>query len=216
MESAPPAAPALPRTSPQAVWSLVLGILSITCLWLLGSIPAIILGILAIRNIDASSGALEGRGKAIAGIITGGVGIIAGLAFVGIVVATFIPAFSKVRENANAIYQVNEIRQITMACKMYAMENDGKFPPHLEVLVPNFLESEELLTWEDRKTREKLPYLYRPGLKQESAPDEPIVLAPAAINHRRAVGYADGHVEAMKLPLPEELLEKFPQAKSPF
>lgn len=62
-----------------AIWSLTLGILSNTCLWILGSIPAILLGIVAIRKIDASAGAQKGRGLAIAGIVTGGVGFIGGL-----------------------------------------------------------------------------------------------------------------------------------------
>ena len=56
------------KTSSLALWSLVLGILSITCLWLLGSIPAIILGILAIKKIDGSGGTLKGRGMGIAGM----------------------------------------------------------------------------------------------------------------------------------------------------
>ncbi|MCB1077841.1 MAG: DUF4190 domain-containing protein, partial [Verrucomicrobiae bacterium] len=75
MNNAPPIPNADAKTSPQAVWSLILGILSITCLWIFGSIPAIILGILGLKKVDQSQGALKGRGLAIAGIITGGVGV---------------------------------------------------------------------------------------------------------------------------------------------
>ena len=67
------------KKSEQAVWSLVLGILSNTCLWILGSIPAIILGVLALKKIDQSEGKLTGRGLAISGIVTGSVGVIVGI-----------------------------------------------------------------------------------------------------------------------------------------
>ena len=67
---APPslaAATAVP-TNPLAIASLVLGIL---WLWGIGSILAIIFGVIAKNQIEASGGAQQGRGLAIAGIILG-------------------------------------------------------------------------------------------------------------------------------------------------
>ncbi|NOX98452.1 MAG: DUF4190 domain-containing protein [Verrucomicrobia bacterium] len=66
------------KTSQAAIWSLVLGILSNLCLWLLGSIPAIILGIVAIKNVNRNPAAVGGKGLAIAGIITGSIGMASG------------------------------------------------------------------------------------------------------------------------------------------
>lgn len=86
------------KVSTQAIWSLVLGILSITCLWILGSIPAIILGILAIKNIDRSGGRLAGRGLAVGGIATGGVGVFFGIVTFGFVAAVTLPVVVKVKE----------------------------------------------------------------------------------------------------------------------
>src|SRR5690606_26242719 len=85
------------KTSAQAVWSLVLGILSIACLWLLGSIPAICLGIVSLKNIARSGGALKGRGLGIAGIVTGSIGILTGVALVASLV---IPAISELQRKA--------------------------------------------------------------------------------------------------------------------
>jgi hypothetical protein len=57
------------KTNQKAIWSLVLGILSIICCGLLAGIPAIILGNLAKKEIDATG--QPGRGMAQAGFILG-------------------------------------------------------------------------------------------------------------------------------------------------
>ena len=65
----PPAPP--PAADSKAVFSLVLGILSLTCLGLVAGIPALILGSVARRDIDRSQGRLTGRGMAAFGIVSG-------------------------------------------------------------------------------------------------------------------------------------------------
>jgi hypothetical protein len=70
----PPDAPggygyAQPQTSQKAIWALVTGILGFCC-GLLG-IVGIILGVVAKKEIDASNGALSGRGMAQAGLVLG-------------------------------------------------------------------------------------------------------------------------------------------------
>jgi len=58
------------RTSRKAQTSLILGLSSLFCM-LLSGIPAVILGMLALRDIRRRPGALMGRGFALAGIISG-------------------------------------------------------------------------------------------------------------------------------------------------
>lgn len=60
--------------SKAAVWSLVLGILSMFCCGFFTGIPAIIVGIIALVNIANAAGALQGKGLAIAGVTTGVLG----------------------------------------------------------------------------------------------------------------------------------------------
>jgi hypothetical protein len=76
---APPATPFAnpnpPQTSGLAVWSLVLGILSLPCLSIFSAIPAVICGHKALSRINYSRGSLSGKGLAIAGLVTGYVGI---------------------------------------------------------------------------------------------------------------------------------------------
>ncbi len=68
---APSYGTAQPVTSQKAVWSMILGILSLVCLGLLAGIPAIILGNSAKREIASSRGAETGSGMAQAGVVMG-------------------------------------------------------------------------------------------------------------------------------------------------
>jgi len=56
-----------------AIASLVLGLLSFLTCFLTG-LPAIVLGIVGLMSIGSSKGRLQGRGLAIAGIVTGSIG----------------------------------------------------------------------------------------------------------------------------------------------
>ena len=65
-------------TNKKAVWSLVLGILGVLCCGFLTGIPALILGKMAQKEIDATGGG-QGRGMATAGFILGIVAIAFGI-----------------------------------------------------------------------------------------------------------------------------------------
>ena len=65
----PPYGGAPQKTNGKATWALVLGIISVLCCGLLAGIPAIILGNMAKKEIDAGQG--SGRGMAQAGFILG-------------------------------------------------------------------------------------------------------------------------------------------------
>jgi hypothetical protein len=97
--SAPPPGFAVPaRNSGRAIASLVLGVcatsFALFFFWLygFGSLVGVVCGILGVvfgrrarREIDASPATVEGRGLATAGIVTGWIGLVAGvIGFVGI------------------------------------------------------------------------------------------------------------------------------------
>src|SRR5437879_8475097 len=88
--SLPTTSAAQPKKSGLAIWSLVLGILSITCFSFLSGIPAVICGHMARSRIKNSGGALQGEGLALGGLITGYVSI-ALIPLIGLMAAIAIP-----------------------------------------------------------------------------------------------------------------------------
>lgn len=90
----PPPVPPVPakRNAPSAVWSFVLGILSLVCAGILAAIPAVICGHIARSTIRKSRGDLGGEGLALAGLITGYVAIVLNLILIPTIL---IPAFQK-------------------------------------------------------------------------------------------------------------------------
>ena len=70
------------RTSQKAIWSLVLGILGLLCCGFFAGIPAIVLGKMAQKEIDASGGAQTGRGLATAGFVLGILAVVWGVVWV--------------------------------------------------------------------------------------------------------------------------------------
>jgi hypothetical protein len=78
-----------------ATWSLICGILSFLCL---PTIPAVILGIIALVKINAGHGLLVGKGKAIAGIVLACLWVV--LIPFAVIVAIAIPSFTANRQAA--------------------------------------------------------------------------------------------------------------------
>ena len=56
-----------PQTSGLAITSLILGCASFVC-WIFTGLPAVILGIVALRQINRSNGRIKGDGLAIGGM----------------------------------------------------------------------------------------------------------------------------------------------------
>ena len=106
------------KTSGLAIASMVLGILSVlTCG--ITAIPAVILGIISLVQIEKSGGRLTGRVFAIVGIAVPVV-----VCFLGI--GLLIPALNGAREQGKRAVCLNNLRQLTLAWIVYADENDDK------------------------------------------------------------------------------------------
>ena len=111
------------KTSGLAITSLVLGILSIFCS-IFTAIPAIIFGIVALVKIGKSSGRLKGSGLAIGGIATP----VATLPIMAILLAILIPAMGQVREKAQQVVCISNMKGLAMATMIYANDYDDSFP----------------------------------------------------------------------------------------
>ncbi len=79
--------PAGPQTSTLAIVSLAAGVISWLFAPILATVVAVVCGHLALREIDSSGGALEGRGLALTGLVLGYVQIaLAALVLLGLCV----------------------------------------------------------------------------------------------------------------------------------
>ncbi len=131
---------AVPKTSPGAIWSLVLGILGLICFGPFAAIPAVICGHVALGNIKRSMGALAGHGQALAGLIMGYIGIALAIILIPIYAAIMIPAFAQARAHAQQAVCINQLRTIEMAKAEEALKTnleDGQ-PVEVSSLLPYF------------------------------------------------------------------------------
>ena len=129
-ETVPPPFPtadmAPPKTSALAVWSLVLGILSLLCFTVFAGIPGVICGHKALSRIKKSGGTLSGQGLAIGGLVTGYLGIAWAVVVIPLLAAIAIPNFVKARDMALQNICVNNLRMIDAAKDQWALENNKK------------------------------------------------------------------------------------------
>lgn len=114
--------PAPPSSlSPRAVLCFVFGLLSPALLFLTG-VPALWMGIHALRQINTSEGRLHGRRLAVAGMILGGLGCVAA------VFGSFAIVFVELRARSQRLECLNNLRQIGGAVLNYQSINNA-FPP---------------------------------------------------------------------------------------
>jgi hypothetical protein len=118
-----PTPPAPAKTPGLAIWSLVLGILSLTCFWLFTAIPAVICGHMAYSRIRRSAGALTGEGLALGGIVTGYVSIALSIFVIPMLAAIAIPNFVKARTTAQMNVCISNLMQIDGAKQQWALVN---------------------------------------------------------------------------------------------
>lgn len=198
-----PTQPSAPVTSSLAIWSLVLGILSICAVCITG-VPAIILGILALVKIGKSPAALKGQGLAIGGLVTGAIGTL----WTFIVVAMIVPAVATGRAAAYQAICLNNARQIMVASMQYATAHDNTMPETLDQLKPYLgggksEVASKMLTCPAVADPSRPSYeIVAPGKKLSAVADpaKTVFLRETQPhpNGLRAVGYMDGHVEIVQ------------------
>lgn len=108
------------QTAKLAIWSLVLGILSLACFSIFSGIPAIVCGHKARRKIRESGGSLQGAGLALGGLITGYLSVI------GLVLAILVavPFVLKARTATQTAMCVQNLRAMDFAKEQWATENE--------------------------------------------------------------------------------------------
>ena len=120
------------RGEPAAMMVLLLAILSLF-LPLIGFITgliALVWGLAVLKKIDASGGALLGRGKAQVGAILGGIALGLQLLLVpaALLIGIMLPALGAARRTANQMKNSSQLRGIHQAMVIYAQSNNSYFP----------------------------------------------------------------------------------------
>ena len=110
-----------PRVSGMAIGSLILGLLGCT------SPVGLILGIVAILQINNDPDGITGKGYAIAGIVVSGLMMLLGPA---LYVAAALPTVLHAREKSVEVQCMSNNRQLAMAMRLYLSDYEGQFPPH--------------------------------------------------------------------------------------
>ena len=120
---------------------------------------------------------------------------IAPLAFAAGVAGPFLAGVEKRGAETRSLSQV---RQIVLACKLYAADHGGAFPPTLAELVPDYLPDAKSLV-SPLATEDPEGYNYTSGLNEKAAP-ETILLEDkhATAQGFRIVGRVDASAEIFK------------------
>lgn len=112
-------APVETKNSAMAITALVLGIMApLTCG--ITFLPAIIIAIIALVQINGSQGRLKGHGMAIAGLVIP-------VLTIPVTAAVLFPVFAKGRVLTHTTHCVSHVRQQTLALQMY-YEDHNQYP----------------------------------------------------------------------------------------
>jgi hypothetical protein len=114
--------PAAPKTSGLAVASFVFGLLGFCGIT---ALVGLVLGIVAKVKIRRSAGRLKGGGLAVAGICLS----LAMLLAIPIVAGFLLPALAKAQREGPRTDCEQNIKQIGLALRLYADENNQQYPP---------------------------------------------------------------------------------------
>ncbi len=171
-----------PPPSGLAITSLVFGILSVTLLPLLASIPAIVCGHVAQSRIKRAAGTIGGGGMAFAGMLIGYLSFALLIPIIAILAGIALPVFGQVQLKAKQAKSLSQARQIAVGCKIYASDHEGVFPKTLEELVPEILPNRDVFICPLSGPAEPMGYIYFGG--KETDPDDNILIVSKSEDRR--------------------------------
>ncbi len=132
----------------------------------------------------------SGVGKVLGPLVIAPVAMAAGMA---------LPVFNTVSGKGKATKSLANAKQICLACKLYASDNDGKFPPTLDALVPTYMSDKKQFA-SPFAPDEPMGYTYHPGLLDSASPETILLedkFAPDAAQ-QKVVVHVDGSGEVTK------------------
>ncbi len=199
--------PGTPLAKPQtnlSITSLVLGILSLSCLGFVSGIPAIITGHIAHSRAKKQPALYGGAGLALIGLILGYVGtILTTIALIAFMAALLLPALAKAKGKAQSVHCVNNMKQIGLAARIWSNDHNELLPPDIasmsnELVSPKILVCPEdkskspAADWSQFDPSQNVSYEFvTPGAKESDVFNQVVFPCPIHGN----VGMGDGSVQ---------------------
>ncbi|MHC4914129.1 MAG: hypothetical protein ACYTGB_01450 [Planctomycetota bacterium] len=157
----------------------------------------------SIRVTRRVEGGLLSEGFCPLGISTGQDPAWWGLATAPIYAALF-PVYVTAFESASSVYSKSNLRQIGLACHMYADDNDEVFPKKdLNALTPDYVDNKKIFQCRHYRQHSKngIDYAYIAGM-QSTDPGSRVLAYEVQPGPRRKVNvlFCDAHVESMTVP----------------
>jgi type II secretory pathway pseudopilin PulG len=124
-------------------------------------------------------------------------GVITVLVTFGIIVilaGMLLPALSRAKARAQRISAVNSLKQIGLAARTFALDNNDRLPNSFEEMINEL--STDKVTY-DPESGQRFVYLGAGHDLQKIQPDSVIAYSPTETGHYRAVLFADGSVQQM-------------------
>lgn len=219
----PPSPTVLPRTSGMAIASLVLGVMGMCGIT---ALIGLILGIVSLRKINRSKGALTGQGLAIAGIALSAFML---LFSIPLMAGLTLPALARAKAKAQSVQCMNNVRQLCLATVIYANDHDGRLPDASQWcdLLQKTLSSPRALLCPLGNESGRCYYAFNaqmsgaelnrigspaftvlfveaePGWNQSGGPE--LLSATSRHGNQVVVGFADGHVKMVSSARQENL-----------
>jgi prepilin-type processing-associated H-X9-DG protein len=115
--------------------------------------------------------------------------------------SVMMPALVRARSQASRITSASNLKLIALSCRIYAEDNDGKFPPNLEDLIEKTnLSPKSLESALKPKGFDGPSYIYIAGQTTAMEPGNVVAYDnPAFMSEGVNVLFMDGHVQWMKL-----------------
>ncbi len=177
-----------------AGWSFGLGIASLV-FWIITAIPSVICGHVAISRFKKRADR-SGRWMAVSGLVISYLMILlptAGLVFI-------YPIMQDISRTAESC---SKARDLILACRSYAEDNEKRLPPSLETLADEkLLADDKLLRCPLLNDDSQIGYHYfGSGMKLDDPPDKVVLISKGRMRDgKQVVARLDGSVEVMAVP----------------
>lgn len=98
-------------------------------------------------------------------------GVYISVGFVALVLGLCaIEAFKGLQTEAIEVLSLNHARTIAIACRLYALDHGGIYPPDLDALFPKYLKDRGVLV-SPYQRHDPVGYIYTVGVTTDSPPD---------------------------------------------